>query len=87
MDSITHNSKYISIGIRNFLNFLEDQYYMDTMGGYSFFLWRKHLPTKPAKKKGRKIFLSNKHIKTGLELIQEKWNDETTTNIYRLLVY
>jgi len=60
---------------------------MDNLGGYSFSLWRKHLPTKPAKKKGEKIFLTNKHIKEGLELIEEKWNDETTTNIYKLLVY
>ncbi len=71
LDSITHNSKYISMGIRNFLNFLEDQHYMDDLGGYSFSLWRKHLPTKPAKKKGEKIFLTDKHIKEAIELYLE----------------
>ena len=88
LDSIVVKSKQIGRGLRNFLNFLEDQYYIDNLAGFSFTLWRRHLPTKPAKKKGeKKIFLRDEDIRKGLELIEEKWEDKTTTTLYKLMVF
>ncbi|ADC66173.1 SSV1 integrase, C-fragment [Ferroglobus placidus DSM 10642] len=87
LDRLVTKTKYLPLGIRNFLNFLEDQYYMDNLGGFSFAIWRKHLPTKTGNKKGEKIFLTDKDVVKCFKLIKEKWNDEVTINLYKLLVF
>ncbi len=87
LDDVVTKTKYLPLGIRNFLNFLEDQYYMDSLGGFSFAIWRKHLPTKTGKKRGEKIFLTDKDVIEGYKLIKKKWNDEVAINLYKLLVF
>ena len=87
LDDIVTKTKYFPLGLRNFLNFLEDQYYIDSLNGFSFALWRKHLPTKSANSRGGKVFITDEHIREALKLIEEKWNDEATTTLYKLLVY
>ncbi len=87
LDDIVTKTKYLPIGIRNFLNFLEDQYYLDNLGGFSFDIWRKHLPTKTGKKRGEKIFLTDKDIGKAYELIKQKWKDEVTEALFKLMVF
>jgi len=87
LDDIVTKTKYLPLGLRNFLNFLEDQHYIDSFNGFSFALWRKHLPTKSANSRGGKVFITDEHIREALKLIEEKWNDEATTTLYKLLVY
>ena len=88
LDEIVTRSKYVGNGLRNFLNFLEHQYYMDELGGYPFSAWKKHMPTKTGKTKEEgKIFLTDEDIKEAYRLIQEKWNDEATTTLFKLMVF
>jgi|GEM_PF-5413910 len=39
---IKGKKKYLPIDLENFLNFLEEQYYITELNGYHFSLWRKH---------------------------------------------
>jgi len=82
-------TQYVSLGLRNFLNFLEREYYLTELNGFSFDLWRKYLPTKvgKGKKKEAKIFLTDKDIKEAYKLIKEKWKDEATEALFKLLVF
>jgi len=80
-------TKYLPLGIRNFLNFLEYQYYMTELAGFSFDIWRKYLPTKTGKKKGGKKYITDKHIKQAYKLIKEKWKDPVTEDLFKLMVY
>lgn len=88
-DWIEGKSKSYVMGIRNFLNFLEERYYMTEMGNFSFDLWRKALPTPQSK--ALRIFLSDKEVKEGYELVREKWKKdkelEFILTFYKALVY
>uniref|UniRef100_A0A7C3YLY6 Integrase SSV1 C-terminal domain-containing protein n=2 Tax=Geoglobus ahangari TaxID=113653 RepID=A0A7C3YLY6_9EURY len=80
-------SKATAKGLRNFLNFLEDQYYLTELGGYNFDLWRKHMPIKPAYERKKTIFLTNEDIAEAHELIKEKWKDEATEILFKLITF
>ncbi len=84
---IPMRGKVFAKALRNFLNFLESEYYMDELNGFSLSLWRKHIPIRSMSKRGEKIFVTDKDIKEALSLIKEKWNDHATITLFKLLVF
>jgi len=86
MDDVIQ-SKATAKGLRNFLNFLEDQYYITELGGYSLDLWRNHMPIEASYERKDTIFLTNEQVAEAYELIKEKWKDEATEILFKLVVF
>ncbi len=73
-------SKYISLALRNLLNFLEEEYFVDSINGYSIAQWKKHIPIK--KSGVTEIYLSDDEVREGYERVHEDFK-----TFYKLLVY
>ncbi len=98
LDEPVKKTKYLPNGLRNFLNFLEEQHYITELNGLHFSIWKKHMPTKPQKEKEEKkeaeeeeeeekIFLTNEQVAEAYKLVKEKWKDEATELLFKLIVF
>lgn len=83
---IGKSQKSFSLAFRNFLNYLEDQFYRTEINGFSFGLWRKRLPLKNVEKR-KKVFITTDDVVEANRLIKEKWKDEATELIFKLIVF
>lgn len=79
-------TKDFAKGLRNFLNFLEDQYYQTELFGFDFDVWRRHLKIEALEKK-EKEFATTEDIVEAYKLVKEKWKDEVTETLFKLLFY
>jgi intergrase/recombinase len=71
------SSKYLAVGIRNFLNFLEDEE-IEEINGYSLDRWRKVLTIK--KSGVKEVYITDKELLEAYEASKCK-------DVFRLLVY
>jgi len=79
--TLNDKPKYYIIGVRQFFNYLEDEYEMSELNGYSMSRWK--LKLKSPRSKPREIYLTDEEIKEAFEHIE----DEQTRIMFKLIVY
>ena len=79
--TIVNKPKYYIIGVRQFLNYLEDEYEIDSLNGYLLSRWK--LKLKSPRSKPREIYITNKEIRDAYNSIE----DNQTRVVFKLIVY
>ena len=79
--TLNDKPKYYILGVRQFLNYLEDEYEISDLNGYSISRWK--LKLKSPRSKPREIYLKNEEIIEAFEHIE----DEQTKIMFKIIIY
>ncbi len=80
-ETLNGKPKYYVIGVRQFLNYLEDEHEISDLNGYSISRWK--LKLKSPRSKPREVYLTDDEIREAFEHIE----DDQTRLVFKLITY